>query len=39
MQLRMAARRWLSGSMTVVGRIAQATGPLALDGLTCSPTS
>ncbi len=29
MQLRMAARRSLSGSMTVVGDIAQATGPLA----------
>ena len=29
MQLKMAARRSLSGSMTVVGDIAQATGPLA----------
>ena len=29
MQLRMAARRSLNGSMTVVGDIAQATGPLA----------
>jgi DNA helicase IV len=29
MQMRMAARRSLSGSMTVVGDIAQATGPLA----------
>jgi len=29
MQLRMAARRSLSGSMTIVGDIAQATGPLA----------
>ncbi len=29
MQLRMAARRSLSGSMTVVGDIAQATGPMA----------
>ncbi|MFZ1490441.1 MAG: ATP-binding domain-containing protein, partial [Ilumatobacteraceae bacterium] len=31
MQLRMAARRSLNGSMTVVGDIAQATGPLAPD--------
>jgi DNA helicase IV len=31
MQLKMAARRSLSGSMTVVGDIAQATGPLAPD--------
>jgi DNA helicase IV len=29
MQLRMAARRSLNGSMTIVGDIAQATGPLA----------
>ena len=28
MQLRMLARRSLSGSMTVVGDIAQATGPV-----------
>ena len=33
MQLRMLARRSLSGSMTVVGDIAQATGPWAPDGL------
>ena len=32
MQLRMAARRSLNGSMTVVGDIAQATGPLGPDG-------
>ena len=32
MQLRMAARRSLNGSMTVVGDIAQATGALAPDG-------
>jgi DNA helicase IV len=32
MQLRMLARRSLSGSMTVVGDIAQATGPFAPDG-------
>lgn len=32
MQLRMASRRSLNGSMTVVGDIAQATGPLAPDG-------
>ncbi len=32
MQLRMAARRSLGGSMTIVGDIAQATGPLAPDG-------
>ena len=32
MQLRMAARRSLSGSMTIVGDIAQATGPLAPSG-------
>ena len=32
MQLRMLARRSLSGSMTVVGDIAQATGPSAPDG-------
>ncbi|MGH9154431.1 MAG: HelD family protein [Acidimicrobiales bacterium] len=32
MELRMLARRSLSGSMTVVGDIAQATGPLAPDG-------
>ena len=31
MQLKMASRRSLSGSMTVVGDIAQATGPLAPD--------
>jgi DNA helicase IV len=31
MQLKMATRRSLSGSMTVVGDIAQATGPLAPD--------
>ena len=31
MQLKMAARRSLNGSMTVVGDIAQATGPLAPD--------
>jgi DNA helicase IV len=31
MQLKMAARRSLSGSMTIVGDIAQATGPLAPD--------
>jgi DNA helicase IV len=31
MQLRMAARRSLGGSMTIVGDIAQATGPLAPD--------
>ncbi|MEO6126072.1 MAG: ATP-binding domain-containing protein [Ilumatobacteraceae bacterium] len=31
MQLRMASRRSLNGSMTVVGDIAQATGPLAPD--------
>lgn len=31
MQLRMATRRSLNGSMTVVGDIAQATGPLAPD--------
>ncbi|MEN9792055.1 MAG: hypothetical protein RL330_133, partial [Actinomycetota bacterium] len=31
MQLRMVSRRSLSGSMTVVGDIAQATGPLAPD--------
>lgn len=31
MQLRMVARRSLNGSMTVVGDIAQATGPLAPD--------
>ena len=29
MQLRMAARRSLNGSMTIVGDLAQATGPLA----------
>ena len=33
MQLRMLARRSLSGSMTVVGDIAQATGPWAPSGL------
>ena len=33
MQLRMAARRSLNGSMTVVGDLAQATGPLAPDTL------
>ncbi len=32
MQLKMATRRSLSGSMTIVGDIAQATGPLAPDG-------
>ena len=32
MQLRMLARRSLSGSMTVVGDIAQATGPWAPTG-------
>lgn len=32
MQLKMADRRSLNGSMTVVGDIAQATGPLAPDG-------
>ena len=32
MQLRMASRRSLNGSMTVVGDIAQATGPLAPNG-------
>jgi DNA helicase IV len=32
MQLRMATRRSLSGSMTIVGDIAQATGPLAPSG-------
>jgi DNA helicase IV len=32
MQLKMATRRSLNGSMTVVGDIAQATGPLAPDG-------
>ncbi|HWL45522.1 MAG TPA: ATP-binding domain-containing protein [Ilumatobacter sp.] len=32
MQLKMAARRSLNGSLTVVGDIAQATGPLAPDG-------
>jgi DNA helicase IV len=32
MQLRMATRRSLNGSMTVVGDIAQATGPLAPNG-------
>jgi DNA helicase IV len=31
MQLKMAARRSLNGSMTIVGDIAQATGPLAPD--------
>ena len=31
MQLRMVARRSLNGSMTVVGDIAQATGPFAPD--------
>ena len=31
MQLKMATRRSLSGSMTIVGDIAQATGPLAPD--------
>ena len=40
MQLRMVARRSLNGSMTVVGDIAQATGPLraATTGTRCSPT-
>ena len=33
MQLRMLARRSLSGSMTVVGDIAQATGPVGAGGL------
>ena len=33
MQLKMATRRSLSGSMTIVGDIAQATGPLAPDGM------
>ena len=32
MQLKMATRRSLNGSMTIVGDIAQATGPLAPDG-------
>lgn len=32
MQLKMATRRSLSGSMTIVGDIAQATGPLAPNG-------
>ncbi|MDJ0769708.1 MAG: AAA family ATPase [Ilumatobacter sp.] len=32
MQLKMATRRSLNGSMTVVGDIAQATGPMAPDG-------
>jgi DNA helicase IV len=32
MQLKMATRRSLNGSLTVVGDIAQATGPLAPDG-------
>ncbi|MEL6890738.1 MAG: AAA family ATPase [Actinomycetota bacterium] len=32
MQLKMASRRSLNGSMTIVGDIAQATGPLAPDG-------
>ena len=36
MQLRMLARRSLSGSMTVVGDIAQATGPWAPAGGTTS---
>jgi DNA helicase IV len=34
MQLKMAARRSLNGSMTVVGDLAQATGPLAPDDWT-----
>ena len=41
MQLRMAGRRSLNGSMTIVGDIAQATGPLAPSNweqvLTCLP--
>ncbi len=32
MQLRMVSRRSLSGSVTVVGDIGQATGPWAADG-------
>ena len=39
MQLRMVARRSLNGSMTVVGDIAQATGPFAPDDWArCWPT-
>ena len=39
MQLRMLARRSLSGSITVVGDIAQATGPWApATGTTSRPT-
>jgi hypothetical protein len=39
MQLRMLARRSLSGSMTVVGDIAQATGPWAPKAGTTSPAT